>query len=83
MQKRFNQVKYRLVSINLNVTMKITAVNDDTEKDHMSLFCPLLVIKESSKMNNGTMKTTTECSTPKKSHSRKVGILNITDLYPI
>ncbi len=83
MQKRFSQVKYRLVSINLNVTMKITAVNDDTEKDHMSLFYPLLVINESSKINNGTMNTTTECSTPKKSHSRKVGILNMTDLYPI
>ena len=47
MQNKFNQVKYRLVNINLNVTMKITAVNDDTEKDHMSLFCPLLVINES------------------------------------
>lgn len=45
MHTRFNQVKYLDVIISLNVTINITAVNDETLKLHMSLFCALLFIK--------------------------------------
>ena len=38
MQNRFSHVKYREVNINRKVTMKITAVKEDTLKAHMSLF---------------------------------------------
>ena len=47
MQNRLIQVKYREVSMSLKVTMKITAVKDEIEKAHMSLFSPAAVISAS------------------------------------
>ena len=40
-------MKYLEVIINLKVTIKMTAVKDDIEKAHISLFYPEAVIKAS------------------------------------